>query len=84
METSENEKCGRERYWEECSFDEKIERMRQVIKVLQRQVDGLATMTAKLALHQHGKDGRLVIGLLDGSCELGQFRVNDDNKEVYF
>ena len=48
----------REKYWSELSDPEKIERLRDVIKNLERAIEKMASYLDKLVGHQH-LDGRL-------------------------
>jgi len=74
----------RQKYWDECGPEEKIERMRMTVKRLQAQVEELSTMVTRLSVHEHGKVGRPVVAidLLLSGQRLGLARMDD--KDVYF
>ena len=55
---------GREKYWKELSTEEKIERMRQILKIAQRTSESIDTKVDKLNgefdIHQH-HDGKIML-----------------------
>jgi len=54
--------CGREKYWGELGLEEKVERMRQVVKQQGATISFLSTQGSRLGQHQH-KDGHIVVPL---------------------
>jgi hypothetical protein len=65
--------CGREKYWEECTDSEKIDRLREEL-MSQLRINGeIARMLEKLLVHQHF-DGTLTVPVT--------FR-EDDPKHTY-
>ena len=56
------EKCAvsRERYWEECDAEQKADRLRDEVSRLCRLVTQQTKIIAKLSIHQHAADGRLM------------------------
>jgi predicted RNase H-like nuclease (RuvC/YqgF family) len=75
---------GREKYWEECGVEEKIERSRVEIKNLQRIVQHLEGIIHNLTEHSHVAE-KMVIPFNDhrSQGEIGLRRGRGD-KEVYF
>ena len=62
-----NRKLGgmamREKHWDEIDADGKIERMRDVVKVLQGRNKRLANQVSELMNHEHCQDGRVVVSI---------------------
>jgi hypothetical protein len=64
-------KCCREKYWSECTADEKADRLRQEIFKLRKEVNSLLSSSESLLFnHQHGSSGetlfhtmRMIVGL---------------------
>jgi hypothetical protein len=50
---NEEGKCSREKYWPELTTDERIERMREVVRRLQNQVSAIAETVEELQNHRH-------------------------------
>ena len=61
--TDEQIKASREKYWSECSTEEKLERTRKAVKQLQRDVALLNKFMRYLQTHSHLPDGSVVIPL---------------------
>jgi len=78
-------KTSREKYWKELDVNEKIERMREVVKRLQLAVEKLSNSYLQLERHDH-LDSQVVIRLPDLHYEQayygGRYRPNKD--EEYF
>jgi hypothetical protein len=78
-------KTMREKYWNELDWEEKVERMREVVKRLERALEKLSNSYLQLERHDH-LDGQLVIRLSDLYHEQayygGRYRPNKD--EEYF
>jgi hypothetical protein len=62
-------KVGQEKKFDECTIEEKIERLRRVqqstVRMQADLIDNLRRRLNALESHQHGTDGRLLIGLHD-------------------
>jgi len=54
-------KESREKYWSELQLEEKIERMRKMVKILMREVGELNDTIAKLRKHSHLDSGEIVV-----------------------
>lgn len=64
-----SEGCAREQYWEECSIEAKIDRLRSaVVSLCQRGVTTSAAVN-ELMVHEHSHDGTLLKPILDGASE---------------
>jgi hypothetical protein len=81
---------GREKYWEECGVEEKIERSREQIKDLQRIVQHLEGIIHNLTEHSHTGE-KMVIPFSENSSFVDKFvqgqrgyRRGRGDKEVYF
>lgn len=66
-QTADNSaRCSREKYWRECSIEEKIERLRQIVKTMQRDqalIGELAqTASDQLTEHKHA-EGKVLVPL---------------------
>lgn len=80
--------------WKDLSADEKIERMRQEIKMLSQNIGGANRQTEVLASdfkgHDHGKDGRVMLSIIEfgAQSEIGSSlkptSEADAKGEVYF
>lgn len=81
----------REKYWKELTVEEKIERMRHIVKrqddVIQRQDN----IIGKLLVHEHGQNGMVYLKLHDSGNyynQSGRLHSNLDKKpekdEVFF
>lgn len=62
---AEKATISRERYWEEATADDKVERLRETISALCRIVQQQAQVMVKYGVHTHMPDGKLVVGLAD-------------------
>ena len=86
--SNEEIKASREKYWNECDSETKIERLRQEIKGLQREVSMLMRVTRLLQSHSHTPDGSTVVPIRekDEPCptEYYSTRVYEKDTEVYF
>ena len=76
--------CGREKYWSELSIEEKIARMRLVVKSQADEVQNLRTivsgLVAKFEAHSH-EGGRVMIpSSLGLEQAIGQFRVGKSSR----
>lgn len=85
---------SREKYWVECSIEEKIERMRRIVKSQEAQIDGLRQRETEMRLrfekHAHLENVLVIIqsnsdiygnGLIDG---IERKNLNQDPNTVYF
>ena len=54
-------KESREKYWSELNQDEKIERMRRIVKNQGREVEELKEKVRKLRKHSHMNNGEIVV-----------------------
>lgn len=75
---------ARPSYWKELSIEDKIERMRDVVKGIQNQNDRLERRIRELSVHDH-KDGKLIVPFDEygrGSGTILSRQQNPD--EVYF
>jgi len=55
--------CGREKYWDECTPEEKIGRLKEEVLRLMRQLDEWEKVQVKLLSHSHTEHGSLVAPL---------------------
>ena len=70
----------RAKFWKELTPEEKIERMREIVRQMDRRVDQLENRIASLERHDH-LNGNLVAPLQNGPyCE----RKQNDGEECYF
>lgn len=69
----------RDKNWDELDDAERVERMREVVKRLQRQVEAQAVVIGRLEEHTHAGDGSLLIPLRNrhGLCE-GSYRRGEE------
>lgn len=73
---SEAMQAQRERYWEEATDADKIERLRDEVARLCKIVGELSSVVVKLGSHGHGADGRMMVALetdIHGNRALGLF-----------
>ncbi len=86
---------SREKYWNELSADEKVERMRQVVHSMQYQLEyaneQLHKMRGHLYKHYHDANGKLVAPINEHDSIIGggglvgsSLRSNKNPNEVYF
>lgn len=52
---------GRDKFWQELSIEEKTERTRQVVKMLQFEVQRLANLVNKMKEHRHNENGEAIV-----------------------
>ena len=57
----EAQRPGGDKYWSELTVEEKLERMRGVLKTLEMSQGGLRRQFDKLRLHRHGENGLLLV-----------------------
>ena len=74
-------KASREKYWSECSTEEKLERTRKAVKRLQRETCLLNKFMRYLQTHKHLSDGEVVIPISIKDEPEGFSQTGDD---VYF
>ena len=77
----------REKHWGELTSDEKIERMRLIVKQINRDICGLEEKIRKLIEHQHNDKGELIIVRkmsYYGEPEREGRRKEDSDIDVYF
>lgn len=85
-DTSNDEwkKACRQSYWSEIDDTEKIRRMREVVKKLQRDVEKLNKLFDRLSIHNHLSNGEIVIPL-HSNMENDEIRLSiSNNNEQYF
>lgn len=56
----------RDKYWEELSPEQKMDRMREVILYLSRDNIAMSAMLVELTRHTHGANGALLTPIKDG------------------
>lgn len=78
MEAAEQRVC-REQYWEEETPEGKIERLREEVARLCRVVTDQTKVIAKLSVHQHAPDGRLMTLLAEDLERRGPQLFAHDN-----
>lgn len=61
--------CSREKYWKEKTADEKIETLREEVKILGRTVSELFAIVEQLKKHGHMSNGQLSVPLSNDSGE---------------
>ena len=66
----------RQKTWEEMSLEEAVERMREEVRYLRREVTDLKKGLGKLKFHQHAQDGSLLVPFKN--------RDDDDHPRGYF
>ena len=59
--------AAREKYWEEATADDKIERLRDEVARLCAVVTLQAELLARIGGHSHGADGKLLVPLMEQS-----------------
>ena len=78
-------KASREKYWSECSTEEKLERTREAVKQLQRDVALLNNFMRYLKTHSHLPDGLVVIPLfMKDEPQLNSLCFPETGDKVYF
>jgi len=82
----EAECCAtRQRYWSELTDSEKIERMRQHVKILENQIGGIHAVHQGLLRHQHNISGQMVTLFEPHRGTVGEALGRRENPdEVYF
>ena len=87
MSDQNNGHCltGREKYWSEIGIEDKVKRMRDIVKNMQNEIHQLRTRIYDLSEHSHS-EGKIVIPMnKNDGCPQGYFphsSTNDD--EVFF
>lgn len=88
---AEDTKAYREKFWIECTPDEKLERMRQIIKGLQGQVMEIRDYVEALMEHRHAPTDGSLLRPIGGSRVLAvqEFprrygRVTRSDEDAYF
>lgn len=71
--------ASREKYWEECDAEQKIERLRDAVAGQCRLLTQQVRFLAKLAVHQHAPDGRLLALIANDLEERGPSLFAHDN-----
>lgn len=62
----DNVKCGREKYWNELTPDEKVERMRTILRRQTSQIEDMQRTLNLLMNHSHNPvNGKLAVPLED-------------------
>lgn len=68
--TAKHAQPMREKYWEECTDAEKIERLRWQLILALRENSMMAEVLHQMRLHRHGEDGSLLVPLRDPASNL--------------
>lgn len=66
----------RQKTWDECTPEQRMEMMREEVRYLRRSVTGLEGSIRKLKAHQHAQDGSLMVPMKN--------RDDDDRPRGYF
>lgn len=78
---------GREPYWDELDTDGKIERMRQIVRILRHKVTHLSVLSSglsrKFTQHKH-VDGEVYLPLADGDNHPGVGSIVRKDEDKYF
>lgn len=83
-------KCGgslarRDKYWSELTADERIERMRQEVKRMDRLLSECYAELLQLRAHQHGPLGQMLFPRQDGyNLSTPPYRGRMNTSEEYF
>ena len=64
-----NSLAAREMYWEECSIEQKIDRLRSAVVSLYQRGVTVSKSVDDLMSHEHANDGTLLKPILDGRYE---------------
>ena len=79
---------SREKYWSELGIEEKVERMRKVIKQTERMLSELMGTVEQLRTHVHAQhDGRILYDPRQSSYGMAvgdERRRHEKDDEVYF
>lgn len=70
----------REKDWNELDVLERLERMRQIVKMNAREIQSLNEQLARLLDHQHNTQGEIVIRLHRTLGMLGSSKGRDSDK----
>ena len=73
----------REKHWNELQFTEKTERMRVVVKTLERRVESLRRGMALLEGHSH-QGGEIMIKMQEQYYGEEKLKIPSNSEEVYF
>lgn len=85
--------ASREKYWSELSIEEKIGRMRQIVRSQREQLQHLdrivSGLMAKFEAHSHDAQRVLIPSSLGLEANIGQFRIGksrdaEDGEDCYF
>jgi hypothetical protein len=71
----ENLTCSREKYWEEMSIEEKLEKAGQVIENLNRRLVDQDKKIGLLSMHSHSSDGSMLVPIKAKEYALEQDRL---------
>lgn len=78
----------REKYWGELSIEEKIERMRGVIKSQGSVMQALYQLERNFSQHQHSASGQIMLPFdryISGGVNVGEAKnISSDPNQVYF
>lgn len=86
-EETPDARMGRRKYWSEIDANEKIERMRDVVKVQSRTISVFERLLDELMKHSHAPDGKLLrpIGRMGYASEDAEPRKRGgEEDQVYF
>jgi len=78
-----SEKSYREAFWNELQIEQKIERMREIVKRQERDIENLVMNINKLRNHAHNDFGLLMIPFDSSSGEPSRQRY-DNKEDKYF
>jgi len=73
--------CGREKYWNELSDSEKIERLREQVRNLRVAIIKISNTVYKLKKHSHN-DKQILIPM--NSIDVGEFEERRYRNDDYF
>ena len=82
MDEEQQDKANREKYWEELSDSEKIERTRQEVKKLQKTVDRMFSIIYNLRNHSHN-DKQILVPMNFGDNYNNNPKLNRNNDEYF-
>ena len=75
----------REKYWSELKQEEKLERMRGIVKMLSSEIERFQRLIWKIEKHKHNKEGLPIIEETLLSSESQGFGVKTEkSNDVYF
>lgn len=79
---SEMEQCNREKYWEEKSDSEKIEKLAEAVEILGRSVVELEKENCLLRQHSHLSEGLIVAPVNRNQVEQPWYKTHLLNREA--